>query len=155
MSFIYRFMWVVMVVVSSATVVAASPLEGTKWRVEITPEGATIPHHIDRCTFQDGKFSSVIFERRGFTSVPFTAAEKAGGTVAVEMQQTSEAAGDLTWQAEVQGDALKGTLVWKQADGKAVTHALVGSPAVEEAPVPEAAAPAKKAKGMFGCTLVR
>lgn len=153
--------------------VFAGALDGTQWRVEITPEGATIPHHVDRILFNEGKFTSKIFERRGFPSASYS-----GSASSWSAEQTG-AEGELNWKGSIEGEALKGTLVWKQADGKVVTHALVGIPYVEEVIPPEGGGPEttatvpgtpstpsqtggqkpqksqKSKKGFFGCSLVR
>lgn len=125
----------------SPMALAASPLDGTQWRVEITPKGAEIPHYIDRLGFKEGKFTSVIFERKGFLSSPYTLTDKKGGPIVWEVKQKSEAEGDLSWQGELKGDAMSGTVSWKQADGTVVDHTFTGSPAKEEPPTPEVTEP--------------
>ncbi|MBI4374595.1 MAG: hypothetical protein HY542_06935 [Deltaproteobacteria bacterium] len=148
---------------------AASPLDKTEWRVEITPEGAAIPHHVDRILFKDGVFTSVIFERRGFPTTPYTASKKGGGSVTWKSKQKHISDGTLVWEAEISGDALNGTMVWEKPDGTVVKHALVGGPPLEETAEAGAAAPAttpgasttstvKRSaakKGFFGCSLLR
>ena len=128
---------------------AASPLDGTQWRVEITPKDSEIPHHIDRLRFEKGKFTSIIFERKGFLTVPYTLTGKVGGPIAWKATQKSDTNGDLSWRGELQGDAMKGTLVWKQPDGTVINHSFIGSRAKEEPFAPEVTqppAPKPKAK---------
>lgn len=163
---------IVTLLIVVSTAFAASKLDDTDWRVEITPEGATIPHHVDLIHFKEGNFLSVIFQRKGFSSSPYTHKSKSGMW---EAKQTNEAAGELSWEGEIKGEALTGTLTWKKPDGSSVKHALVGGPAPppeeEEAASPDAekkttvagkttaatkkttAAAAKKVKSWTSCAL--
>jgi hypothetical protein len=145
----YGFMGLIVFYMLGSVALAASPLEETRWRVEITPKGSEIPHHIDRLRFENGKFTSVIFERKGFLTVPYTPTGKVGGPIAWEARQKSDTDGDLSWHGEVQGDAMKGTLVWKQPNGTVINHSFIGSRVKEEPLAPEATqppAPKPKAK---------
>lgn len=158
MKFNRVFAFVVVVVLVFASVGLAASLDGTDWKVEITPEGATIPHHVDLIYFKGGSFTSAIFQRKGFSSSAYS-----GKSDAWNVEQANEAGEALTWKGEIQGEKLTGTLTWKMADGKVVKNNLVGKPAPtpEEAEAELAAeqgvAVAPKAKsggGFFGCSLI-
>ncbi|MBI4365183.1 MAG: hypothetical protein HY543_00015 [Deltaproteobacteria bacterium] len=140
------------------TAFAASTLVGTRWRVEITPEGATIPHHIDQIRFQEENFASAIFERKGFQASSYLQGKSPEGNIMWDASQKSESEGDLLWHGEIKGDTMTGTLVWKQPDGKFVKHTLAGTPSVDEpaAPAEGAAKGAAGAKtgSKWGCSLV-
>src|SRR3989338_821833 len=110
-------MGIIVFSVLSVSAFAGPSLDGTKWRIENTPEGAPIPHHIDRDIFGGGGFTSVIFERKGFPAASYTATEK-GDVISWEVKQQNDTQGELVWQGEITGEALTGTLVWKQKDGK-------------------------------------
>ncbi len=115
---------------------AASPLNGTKWRVEITPKGAEIPWYVDQVRFEDGNFTSAIFARKGFSTSPYTLTEKGGGPLIWEATQTSETEGTLSWRGELEGDSMKGTVIGEQPDGKVVNHTFTGRK-VTEPPAPK------------------
>lgn len=145
--------WLAGVIVLSmvvAVAIAAAPLDSTLWRVEITEDGSTIPQHVDRVTFQDGKFTSAIYARKNFQPGPYTHTVRPDGPTIFDVDQKSDAAGTLVWHGEQKGDAMTGTLVWTQPDGKVTKYALVGSPVVEEAA--PAAAAAKSGGWNWGCS---
>lgn len=143
------FTGVVVLSIWGGVALAASPLDETEWRLEITPKGAEIPWYIDRVRFHEGEFSSAIFERKGFRKSRYTA-KKEGGSIVWEIMQTSEAEGSLAWHGELQEEAMKGTLRWTKADGEVVNHTFAGGKFVAEpAPpevTPEAPAPEPKPK---------
>ena len=143
---IYAFMGMVIFSIVGSVALGAPPLDGTQWRVEITPKDSEIPHDIDRLRFENGKFTSVIFERKGFLTVPYTLTGKVGGPNAWEAGQKSDTNGELSWHGELQGDAMKGTLVWKQPDGTVINHSFIGSQAKEEPPAKVTQPPAPKPK---------
>ncbi len=140
MRWTYWLIGVVILSVMGGVAIAASVLDGTKWRVEMTPKGSAIPQYIDRALFQDGNFTSVIFERKGFLTSRYTVTEKEGSLIVWEVTQTSEPEGTLSWRGELQGDAMTGTLRWIQADGTVVNHTFTGKPPAPKSK-PEAVIP--------------
>jgi len=137
MRWMYWLMGVVILSVMGGVALAASALDGTKWRVEMTREGGVIPSFIDRVHFDDGKFTSAIFERKGFRSSLYTLTEDPGGPIIWEVKQKSETKGDVSWHGELKGDAMGGTAVWKQPDGTVISYTLTGRPGIDEPPEPE------------------
>lgn len=111
-----------------ATSVAAAELDGTEWQVDITPEGATIPHHVDRVRFENGNFVSVIFERRGFQPTTYNSTGAADAAT-WEVAQGDDTVGRLAWKGQIEGEKLTGTLMWTQPDGTVQQNALLGRPA--------------------------
>jgi hypothetical protein len=118
---------------------AASPLDETDWRLEITPKGAEIPWYIDRVRFHEGEFNSALFERKGFPKSKYTV-KKEGGSIVWDIMQTSGAEGGLAWHGELQKDAVKGALRWTKTDGTVIDHTFTGSKFIEE-PAPSEATP--------------
>ena len=140
--------WLIGVAVFSilgSVALAESPLDGTEWRLEITPKGAEIPFYIDWVRFEDGNFTSVIFERKGFLTSRYTLTEKGDGPIVWEVKQKSETEGDLSWRGEPQEDAMTGTLRWTQADGTVIDHTLTGNKGTMSR-TPEAEAEAEAAR---------
>ncbi len=160
------FIGIMTVLAISSSVFAASSLEKSQWRVELTEEGSQVAQFIDKVTFSDGKINSAIFERKGFPPSSYDSTEK-GDNIAWEAKQQGETDGNIGWQGELQGDAMTGTLVWKKPDGKTVKYAIMGSPILSEESAAEAAESATSAvsqsvpaikgwfEGWFGCSLVR
>ena len=136
MRWIYWLMGVVIISVMGSVALATSALDGTKWRVEMTPEGSVIPHFIDRVYFDDGKFRSVIFERKGFRGSPYTLGKNSGGPIVWEVKLMSDTKGDVSWHGELKGEAMEGTAVWNRSDGTVISYTLSGRPGVDE-PEPE------------------
>ena len=162
-SVIRLFVAVVVVLGVGVTVFAASSLEKSKWRVELKVEGEGAPRYIDRLTFEDKNFTSVIFERKKFLTSSYTSNSKEDNGLTWEAKQKSETDGELVWKGELQGDTMTGKLDWKQPDGKTVQFAMYGIPVVEEAETAaaeksvapgSASVPAFKEKAWWGCSLV-
>ena len=128
-------MGVAILSVMGGVAIAASVLDGTKWRMEMTPKGSSIPHFIDRVNFDDGKFRSAIFERKGFHSSLYTLTNS-GGPIVWEVKLKSDTKGDVSWYGELNGETMDGTAVWTRSDGTVVSYALSGRPGVDE-PEPE------------------
>ncbi len=137
MRWIYWLMGVMIISVIGGVALATSALDGTKWRVEMTREGSVLPSFIDRVHFEDGKFRSVIFERKGFQSSLYSLTENAGGPMVWEVKIKSETKGDVSWHGELKGEAMSGTAVWMQPDGTVLSYTLAGRPGIDEPPEPE------------------
>ena len=140
---IYCVMGIVILSAVGGVALAASPLDETQWRLEITAKGAEIPKYIDRARFHKGIFTSAIFERKGFLTSRYTVTKKEGGSIVWEVTQTSEAEGTLSWRGELKGDAMTGTLRWTQTDRTVVNHTFTGKPPAPK-PKPEAVIPPSK-----------
>jgi len=123
--------------VMGGVALAASVLDGTKWRMEMTPKGSAIPHFIDRIHFDDGKFTSVIFARKGFRSSLYTLTENAGEPIVWEVELKSDTKGDVSWHGELKGDSMDGTAVWNRSDGTVISYTLSGRPGIDEPAEPE------------------
>jgi len=136
MRWLYWLMAVVIVSVMGGVALATSALDGTKWRVEMTPEGSSIPHFIDQVHFDDGKFTSAIFGRKGFQSSLYTLGKDTGGPIVWEVKLKSDSKGELAWHGELNGEAMDGTAVWSRSDGTVISYKLSGRPGVDE-PEPE------------------
>ena len=123
--------------VMGGVAIAASVLDGTKWRMEMTPKGSSIPHFIDRVNYDDGKFSSAIFERKGFHSSLYTLTKNTGGPIVWEVKLKSDTKGDVSWYGELKGETMNGTAVWTRSDGTVISYALSGRPGIDEPAEPE------------------
>lgn len=132
MRFMRWFMVGAFIAMLSTVVLAASPLVGSRWRVEIVEEGQTVPQFIDQLRFQEDNFTSALFERRGYPTSPFTEKKGEEGALIWDALQKDAGGGELAWHAEFKGDTMTGKLIWKQADGTLTNYALSGSPAVKE-----------------------
>ena len=125
---LFKRFFMMAVVVSLAWIslsLAASSLAGSRWRVEITPQGETVPHFVDQIRFQREVFGSAVFERRGFPSAAYTQIPGSGNAVEWEAKQQSDSEGSLAWTAEFKENTMKGSLVWRKPDGKVVKYSLV------------------------------
>ncbi len=120
---------VVIFSVMGGVALAVPALDGTNWRLEITQKGAEVPQYVDRIRFTEGKFNSTIFQRHhGYLAAPYTVTEEAGSSVVwgITYKSVTEA-GNLVWQGELKGNAMKGTLRWTQPDGTVVSYTFTGS----------------------------
>ncbi|MGH7412122.1 MAG: hypothetical protein ACREJ6_13820 [Candidatus Methylomirabilis sp.] len=139
---LYGFMGLVAVSVLASVALAASPLDGTRWRIEMTAPSIKAPAE-DQIHFEKGKFTSPIFEPKGFSASNYTLTEQDGAPLIWETMQTSETEGTLSWRGELGGDIMRGVASWQKPDGTVVNYTFTGRKAVVEAPAP---APAQKAK---------
>jgi len=136
MRWFYWLLGVVIISVMGGVALATSSLDGTKWRMEMTPKGSSIPHFIDRVHFDDGKFTSAIFGRKGFRSSLYTLGKNTDGPIVWEVKLKSDTKGDVSWRGELKGESMDGTAVWNKSDGTVISYALSGRPGVDE-PEPE------------------
>jgi hypothetical protein len=129
---------------------AASPLDGTQWNIQMTaPSAPTAP--AGQIHFKKGKFASP-FEPKGFAPSNYTLTEQDGAPLVWETMQTSATEGTLSWHGELGGDTMRGVASWQKADGTVVTYTFTAKK-VGEAPraatpkpeEPRAAKPAPEA----------
>jgi hypothetical protein len=111
---------------------AASPLDGTQWTIQMTAPSAPAPPD-GQIHFKNGKFVSAPFEPQGFAPSNYTLTEQDGAPMVWETMQTSATEGTLSWRGELGGDTMRGVASWQKADGKAVTYTFIGK-RVGEAP---------------------
>jgi hypothetical protein len=117
--------------IPGSVALAASPLDGTQWNVQMTaPSGpAPAPGQIQ---FQDGKLVSP-FQAQGFAPSNYTLTNQEGTPVVWETMQTSATEGTLSWRGELGGNTMRGVASWQKADGKVITYSFVGT-RIGEAP---------------------
>src|SRR3989442_14787611 len=118
---------------------AASSLDGTQWQIKLTAADVKTPSE-DRVRFEKGRFSSPLFQPKGFPTSNYTLTEEKGGPVIWETMQTSETEGTLSWRGELGGNAMHGVASWRKRDGTVVNHNFAGSKLVEPAAPKEPAA---------------
>ena len=128
MRWIYWLMGVIILSTVGGIALAASPLDETEWRLEITQSGEEVPFYTDRIRFQDGEFNSAIFKRKGFLEAQYTVTEEEGSPIVWEVTQTSDPEGTLEWHGELQEETMEGTLRWTQTDGTVINHTFTGKP---------------------------
>jgi hypothetical protein len=147
------FMGLVALFVLGSVALAASPLDGTQWQIKLTNAAAKTPSE-DRIRFEKGRFTSPLFQPKGFPTSNYTLTEEKGGPVIWETMQTSQAEGTLSWRGELGGQTMRGIASWRKPDGTVVNYNFAGSKLVEPsaakpeptAPKAEPAAPKPKPK---------
>jgi hypothetical protein len=126
---------------------AASPLDGTRWRIQLTAPSIKAPSE-GQIHFEKGKFTSPLFEPKGFPASNYTLTEQKGAPLVWETMQTSATEGTLSWHGESGGDTMRGVASWQKGDGTVVNYTFTGRKEVESA-APKAKKvepPAPKAK---------
>src|SRR3989454_7299404 len=83
------FMGLVALFVLASVALAASPLDGTQWQIKLTNTAAKTPSE-DRIRFEKGRFTSPLFQPKGFPTSNYTLTEEKDGPVIWETMQTSE-----------------------------------------------------------------
>jgi len=133
------FMGLVALFVLASVALAASPLDGTQWQIKLTNTAAKTPSE-DRIRFEKGRFTSPLFQPKGFPTSNYTLTEEKNGPVIWETMQTSETEGTLSWRGELGGNAMHGVASWRRPDGTVVNYNFAGSKLVEPAAPKEPAA---------------
>src|SRR5436309_10691520 len=129
------FMGLVALFVLASVALAASPLDGTQWQIKLTNTAAKTPSE-DRIRFEKGRFTSPLFQPKGFPTSNYTLTEEKNGPVIWETMQTSETEGTLSWRGELGGNAMHGAARWRRRDGQGGNYYFVGSELLE-APDPK------------------
>ena len=139
------FMGLVALCVLASVALAASPLDGTQWQIKLTNTAAKTPSE-DRIRFEKGRFTSPLFQPKGFPTSNYTLTEEKDGPVIWETMQTSEAEGTLSWHGELGGDAMHGVASWRRPDGVVVDYTFAGRKVVEPSAPKAKEPPAPKPK---------
>src|SRR2546422_11145656 len=120
------FMGLVALCVLASVALAASPLDGTQWRIKLTTATVKTPSE-DRIRFEKGRFTSPLFQPKGFPTSNYTLTEEKGGPVIWETMQTSKTEGTLSWRGELGGETMRGVASWRKPDGTVVNYTFAGS----------------------------
>jgi hypothetical protein len=102
---------------------AASPLDGTRWRIQMTTPTGKAPSE-GQIHFEKGKLAAPLFEANGFSPSNYTLTEQKGAPLIWETMQTSKTEGTLSWRGELGGDTMRGVASWQKANGTAVTYSF-------------------------------
>ena len=120
------------VCVSPGMVHAATPLDGTKWQITVTPDDAAKKAgekaSKDTLIFKASQLTSTACVKYGFAHSAYTAA----GTPAApsfQAEQTSAKEGKMTWSGQVSGNTISGTAVWTKKNGQILNSAFTGKKA--------------------------
>ena|SRR3989442_2094920 len=111
---------------------AASSLDGTQWQIKLTAADVKTPSE-DRVRFEKGRFSSPLFQPKGFPTSNYTLTEEKGGPVIWETMQTSETDGTVSWRGELGGETMHGVASWRKPNGSVVNYIFTGRKVVEPA----------------------
>jgi hypothetical protein len=114
---------------ATQTAPAAMPLDGTAWAVKVTPDEAAMKKgekvFNDVIMFQSGRVAMSECVKAGFKPSAYKAEKSAAGW-SVSTEQMSEKMGTSVWTVEVEGDAIKGTLVTTKKDGTVLNYTFTG-----------------------------
>ena len=120
------------VCVSPGIVHAATPLDGTKWQITLTPDAAAKKAgekpSKDALIFKGGQVTSTACVKYGFAHSAYTTA----GTPAApsfQAEQTSAKEGKMTWSGQVAGNTISGTAVWTKKNGQVLNSTFTGKKA--------------------------
>jgi hypothetical protein len=103
----------------------ADAIEGTTWKVRVTPDGNGKPFD-DTITFKGGKFTSVELAKRGFKDVNYEDDTRQGGISNFKAVQTSTKEGEAKWTGTITAVDMRGELVITKKDGSTVNYTFQG-----------------------------
>jgi len=126
----YGFVGLVVFCLLGGVALAASPLDGTRWRIQMTAPSLKAPSD-GQIQFEKGKFTTPLFEPNGFSASNYTLTEQEGAPLIWETMQTSETEGSLSWRGELTAETMRGLASWQKRDGTVVNYTFTGRRAVE------------------------
>ncbi len=107
---------------------AATPLDGTKWKVTLTPDAAAKKAgektSKDSLIFKAGQMTSTACVKYGFASSSYTAE---GSTFKAEQMSAKE--GQMSWSGQAAGEAISGTTTWTKKNGQQLHYEFSGKKA--------------------------
>jgi len=99
---------------------AATPLNGTKWQITITPDAAAKKAgekpSKDALIFKGGQMTSTACVKYGFTPSAYTTAGTGAGS-SFQTEQTSAEEGKMTWSGQATGNTISGNAIWTKKNG--------------------------------------
>jgi len=108
---------------------AASPLEGSKWTVKVTPDKAAMDKgekvFDDTLIFEDGKVSMTECVKVGFAASSYSTSKMQDHWM-FKTDQMSEKEGKSAWTAQIKGDTIKGKMQWTKKDGTVLSYSFEG-----------------------------
>lgn len=108
---------------------ASSPLEGTKWVVQMTPDTASQQKgeksFSDTLVFENGKVWMTECTKAGFESSQYTLSP-AGEAWTFATEQVSLKEGRSAWTAAIQNETIKGSMTWTKKDGSTINYDFEG-----------------------------
>ena len=107
----------------------AGTLEGTRWKVRAVPDDAARRRgekpSSDTLIFQEGKMISTGCARFGFSPSTYTVSP-VGSASTFSAQQMSLKEGQTAWTGQVNGETIKGTMVWARKDDTRLRYTFEG-----------------------------
>jgi hypothetical protein len=101
----------------------AGRLDKTTWWVELRPKGKTPAP--DVIVFEKGRFDSIACRAYGFGDATYQARAE-GKAVTFRATTKSKSGETMEWKGKVEGKAISGTMVWKDAKGSSQEAAFSG-----------------------------
>lgn len=90
-------------------------LEGTTWRLELTPEDGGKSQQ-DTITFSGGKISSEVMAKSGYTASNYSLSVKPDGTGVWETMQSDDKDNAAFWRGELHGSSMRGAINKRSGD---------------------------------------
>ncbi len=108
---------------------AATSLDGTKWKVTVTPDTAAKKAgektSKDTLIFKAGQMTSTACVKYGFASSSYTTeGTKAKSTFQTEQLSAKE--GKMTWSGQTLGDTISGNATWTKKNGQQLHYQFSG-----------------------------
>ncbi len=107
----------------------ASPLEGSRWQVEVTPAetaaGSGERPFEEMLVFEGGRVRMNEFVKAGFEATPYSLVKSASGW-SFRTEQTSRKKRRNVWTAEIQADVIQGRLTCTGKDGTVLSYTFEG-----------------------------
>jgi hypothetical protein len=101
-------------------------LDGSSWKVRIRAKSLFALPKRDRLVFERGRFTSSRYLSSGYLPSGYAAHDGAEGASAFTASLIREDGSTVDWVGEVDGDRMKGTVVWQKVGGKERRYSFKG-----------------------------
>ena len=123
-------LWLAVILAVAGPAVRAERLDGTKWKVKVTPDKETADKGVkgfdDEFIFADGQFTSTALQAHGFKPGPYRY-ETEGDDVEWSADKESSSADLVGWGGRVDGKTTTGNFHWQKKDGTSLFFKFSGS----------------------------
>jgi hypothetical protein len=125
-----RFFCLVAVLAVAGTAQRPEHMDGTKWKVKVTPDKASADKGAkefdDEFIFAAGQFTSTALQVHGFKPGPYR--YEAEDTEVEWSADKQSSTGDMTgWGGRVDGKATTGNFHWQKKDGTSLFYKFTGT----------------------------
>jgi hypothetical protein len=112
------------------TTFAKQPVEGTSWKVKVTPDddarNSGQRPYSDTLIFKGGMFESVACRAHGIKPVQYEENPRPGGIATFKANPESQTEGKAEWTGRIVVTQIEGEMTWTKKDGAVLHYSFKG-----------------------------